>query len=285
MPRDLIERTFGNVLPFNDWSAIDYVEASPRRTRLTMPCAPHLAAPDGGIAEGPLLALADTTGGLAAMAVFDGARQVATATLQMSALAPMPPGTDVLASAVVVSHDAHSVLVDVDLLAGGEDGIRVRQARVRLVTTHPPAPTSTDADGAAARFVAPTPPDLAFPLSIGFEPAPAGQWRIPFAPHLVGNAARRMVHGGVVAAGMAEALCRMPELDGAPAVILDSTTDYVRPAQAQDMTITTSLRRAGRRYAFADAEVLQEVPGKGLVPVAYMRATVAREQAAQAAAQ
>lgn len=279
MPRALIESTFGSDLPFNDWSGIDYLEATPRRVRLSLGFARHVADASGGLAEGALLALADTAGGMAAVAAFGGRQQVATATLQMSHLAPLPPGRGVLAEGTVLAHDAETTLVDVRLTVDEPTGLAVRQARVRLIRTYPSAAASGPAAGASATARRTVPGDAAssFAEAIGFRAEPPAGGVVPFQPVLIGNASRRMIHGGVVAAGMAEALVR--PLDGgagSPAAILDSTTDFMRPALSYDMTISTRTRRAGRRYVFADAEVRQDHPGTGPVVVASMRATLAR---------
>lgn len=276
MPRALIESTFGNELPFNDWSGMDYVEATAKRARVAMPFAAHLADADNRIAEGALLALADTTGGLAAVAAFGGVQQVATSTLQMSFLAAVPPGTGVIAEGTILAHDAMTTLVDVQLSTDDAARLPVRQSRVRLISTHPSAASQETTEHSPAPLARTAPPaqPLAFPEAIGFRQDTENRARVPFQPCLIGNASRRMIHGGVVASGMAEALARLRERDGRPAMILDSTTDFMRPALAHDMIITTHIRRAGRRYIFADADVQQDLPGTGLVTVAAMRATL-----------
>lgn len=287
MPRALVEKTFGSALPFNEWAGIDYLEASRQQARLHMPYAARLSDGAGAPAEGALLVLADVTGGIAAIAAFEGAFQVATSTLQMSHVAPVPPGCDVVSEGHVVGRDAHTVLVDVVLRTADAAATVLRHARVRLIT-------SRQVDGKAQPAVSaalpgqPAPPaeapSLSAALAVEIAPAADGlvRARVPFRPFLLGNASRQAIHGGGVASAMVEALTALPVFNQGRPLVLDSTTDYVRPALGHDMEVVTEIRRAGGRYVFADARVEQVWPDAGRTTVAYTRATLGRLQATAA---
>jgi uncharacterized protein (TIGR00369 family) len=105
------------------------------RSRITMPFQESNADADGGMHEGAVLALLDTTGAMAAWSeTGPGPYKASTAALQGQVLAP-PPKQDVVAYGRVVQRDGDGFWSEVEV-AGAGDGRVVARGTVlyRIVT-------------------------------------------------------------------------------------------------------------------------------------------------------
>lgn len=106
------------------------------RSRLTMPCAEANADADGGVHEGAVLALLDTTGAMASWAeTGPGPYKASTPSLQAQIVAPAPPGQDLVAYGRVVQRDDAVFWSDAEV-AGRDDGRVIARGTViyRIVT-------------------------------------------------------------------------------------------------------------------------------------------------------
>jgi len=117
--------------------------------------------------------------------------------------------------------------------------------------------------------------DMPFNRELGLELAAFDEQRVELTfthqTRLVGNAAQRILHGGViasvldVAAGLVcvgSALLRQDELTEqalrermAKMGTIDLRVDYLRPGRGDQFTLTSSLLRAGNKVAVARAEL------------------------------
>jgi len=105
------------------------------RSRISMPICSANADASGGMHEGAVVALLDTTGAMAAWAeTGPGAFKASTPALQAQVLAP-PPKQDLVAYGRVVQRDADGFWSDVEV-AGREDGRVIARGTVlyRIVT-------------------------------------------------------------------------------------------------------------------------------------------------------
>jgi uncharacterized protein (TIGR00369 family) len=103
--------------------------------RITMPCAEANADADGGMHEGAVLALLDTTGAMAAWAeTGPGPYKASTPALQAQVFTS-PPKQDLVAHGRVIQRDADGFWSDVEV-SGQDDGRIVARGTVlyRIVT-------------------------------------------------------------------------------------------------------------------------------------------------------
>ena len=89
-----------------------------------------------------------------------------------------------------------------------------------------------------------------------------GRMRLPFAPHLVGDASTGVIHGGVLTALLDQG-CGMAVGSAlrAPAMIatLDLRIDYMKPAVPKiDILVESECLKIGHEIAFARAIAFQE---------------------------
>lgn len=111
-------------LPFHRLLGIAVEHMAGGRSRIVLPSGPAVADPAGGVAEGALLALLDTTGAMAAWAkTGPGPYKASTTGLQARMLEPVPP-SDLVGLGRVLHHDRELLLCEVDI---------ARQAGGRLV--------------------------------------------------------------------------------------------------------------------------------------------------------
>jgi uncharacterized protein (TIGR00369 family) len=92
----------------------------------------------------------------------------------------------------------------------------------------------------------------------------APQFRMPFRPTLVGNAALGAIHGGAVAgfienAGLLHLLLLLDEKKVPKAI--DFSIDYLRPAMSYDTHAACEIARLGRRIALVQVRAWQDEPG------------------------
>jgi uncharacterized protein (TIGR00369 family) len=102
----------------------------------------------------------------------------------------------------------------------------------------------------------------------GFERG-RGRMRLPYSPHLVGNPATGVIHGGVIT-GMLDQACGMAvgSMLRAPARIatLDLRIDYMRPAEPGcDLDFEAECLKIGHDIAFARGRAQQ---GESIVAIA-----------------
>jgi acyl-coenzyme A thioesterase PaaI-like protein len=100
-----------------------------------MPCSPKNADEGGGVHEGALVALLDTTGAMASWSVTGpGPYKASTPSLQAQVLAPAPK-QDLVAYAHVVQRDGSLFWTDAEVV-GASDGRVIARGTViyRIVT-------------------------------------------------------------------------------------------------------------------------------------------------------
>lgn len=122
-------------LNFGKARAFDIENMSQGRSRITMPMGANNADAEGGMHEGAVVALLDTTGAMAAWAeTGPGPFKASTPALQVQILAP-PSGQDLVAYGRVVQRDVDGFWSDVEV-AGREDGRMIARGTVlyRIVT-------------------------------------------------------------------------------------------------------------------------------------------------------
>jgi uncharacterized protein (TIGR00369 family) len=65
-----------------------------------------------------------------------------------------------------------------------------------------------------------------------------------------------IIHGGALATALDTAACfAVIAAVGVDCSTVDLRTDFLRPASADELVVTGQLRRSGKRFASADAEV------------------------------
>src|SRR5467141_1206914 len=66
-----------------------------------------------------------------------------------------------------------------------------------------------------------------------------------------------LIHGGALATALDTAACfAVIAAVGVDCSTVDLRTDFLRPASAEELVVNGQLRRAGKRFASADAEVI-----------------------------
>lgn len=122
-------------LNFGKARALDIENMAGGRSRITMPIGTNNADAEGGMHEGAVVALLDTTGAMAAWAeTGPGPFKASTPALQAQILAP-PSAQDLVAYGRVVQRDVDGFWSDVEV-AGREDGRVIARGTVlyRIVT-------------------------------------------------------------------------------------------------------------------------------------------------------
>jgi len=266
---------FGGVLLFNEWCGLRYGRSEPDGARIEMPFSPRIADAAGAISPGMMATLADSVGGQVAVARLGWRAQVATISLQLSLLAPMPPGVGLIGEGRVVAADAGTVLTDIRMITDDADTRLVATARLRLIMVRqveaptgatPYPPVTIPATGA---FLGPD------DFSVAID-GPRAEGRLARRSHYMGNAARAALHGGLVAAALFETLSHLGR-QWAPAFRpLDGVVDFLRPARDAALLVRAEMGHAGSRIGFASAVLEQEHPGAGPATVARFTATLTR---------
>ena len=122
-------------MPFTKIRQLEVEHMTGSTSRIKMPLIPGNADADGGVHEGALLALLDTTGAMASWAETGPGRfKASTPALQAQILAP-PAHEDLVAYGHVVQRDADGFWSDVDVV-GQRSGLIVARGTVmyRIVT-------------------------------------------------------------------------------------------------------------------------------------------------------
>jgi uncharacterized protein (TIGR00369 family) len=122
-------------MPFTQARGLVVEHMTNSYSRIVMPWKAENADADGGVHEGAVLALLDTTGAMASWAeTGPGAFKASTPSLQAQILAP-PPKQDLVAYGKVVQRDGDGFWSDVEV-AGAGDGRVVARGTVlyRIVT-------------------------------------------------------------------------------------------------------------------------------------------------------
>lgn len=89
----------------------------------------------------------------------------------------------------------------------------------------------------------------------------ASRVRFAFRPPALVRSDGAGVHGGAIATALDTAACfAVIAAVGHDCGTLDLRTDFVRPVTGAELSVTGTVRRAGRRFAFADATV-ETLPG------------------------
>jgi len=85
-----------------------------------------------------------------------------------------------------------------------------------------------------------------------------GRVRFSFrAPAMVRSGEAGVIHGGALATALDTAACfAVIAAVGVDCSTVDLRTDFLRPASAEELVVNGQLRRAGKRFASADAEVI-----------------------------
>ncbi len=122
-------------LNFGKARALDIENMSEGKSRITMPMGANNANESGGMHEGAVVALLDTTGAMAAWAeTGPGPYKASTPALQVQILAP-PSSQDLVAYGRVIQRDVDGFWSDVEV-CGREDGRVIARGTVlyRIVT-------------------------------------------------------------------------------------------------------------------------------------------------------
>lgn len=102
-------------VPFHAALGMDVEHMAGGRSRIVLPASPAASDADGGVAEGAVLALLDTTGSMAAWAKTGPGRFKASTTgLQARFLEPVP-ASDLVGYGRVLHHDRELLLTDVEI--------------------------------------------------------------------------------------------------------------------------------------------------------------------------
>jgi uncharacterized protein (TIGR00369 family) len=105
------------------------------RSRLRLPDAPSNSDASGGVHEGALLALVDTTGAMACWAeTGPGRYKASTPALQAQILAPPAPG-DLVAYARLVQRDGELFWSDVEVAGAADGALRARGTVIYRIVT------------------------------------------------------------------------------------------------------------------------------------------------------
>lgn len=85
-----------------------------------------------------------------------------------------------------------------------------------------------------------------------------GRVRFSFHPPAsVRSGEAGVIHGGALATALDTAACfAVMAAVGVDCSTVDLRTDFLRPASAQELTVTGTLLRAGRRFGWADAALI-----------------------------
>ena len=85
-----------------------------------------------------------------------------------------------------------------------------------------------------------------------------GRVRFSFRPPAwVRSGDQGVIHGGALATALDTAACfAVIAAVGADCSTVDLRTDFMRPASAEELAVTGTLLRAGRRFGWADAAVV-----------------------------
>lgn len=266
----------GDVFPFSDWCGIRYMRSTPQDTQILLPFADRISDNEGRIGSGVVSALVDCAAGQVATASRDWQAQVATISMQQSFVALAEPGADLLAEGQLASDDGRTIMVDVRVSTTAlEKKTHIADARVRLVAVQDAC--RKDRGLAVPPPICPSddplfgPDDMLITRSAGQIIAELSSHR-----HYLGNTGLGALHGGVIAAALVEATLRLGDDAAPPFRIADGQVDFLSPAMDAGMVVKAEILRAGRRVAFCSAALEQDVPGKGMRPVARFNATMGR---------
>jgi len=122
-------------MPFTKARGLVVEHMSGARSRITLPGGGANGDLDGGVHEGALLALLDTTGAMAAWAeVGPGPYKASTPALQAQFLAP-PPAADLVAYGRVVQRDGAILWTDVEVAAAPTRALVARGTVIYRIVT------------------------------------------------------------------------------------------------------------------------------------------------------
>lgn len=100
----------------------------------------------------------------------------------------------------------------------------------------------------------------AFHADLGLRLAEWERGRVRFSfhpPASVRSGEAGVIHGGALATALDTAACfAVMAAVGVDCSTVDLRTDFLRPASAQELTVTGTLLRAGRRLGWADAALI-----------------------------
>jgi uncharacterized protein (TIGR00369 family) len=122
-------------MPFTKARGLVVEHMTDETSRITMPFRAANADASGGMHEGAVLALLDTTGAMAAWATTGiGPYKASTPALQAQILTP-PEGTDLVAYGRCVQRDTELLWSDVEVCAAGDRRVFARGTVVYRIVT------------------------------------------------------------------------------------------------------------------------------------------------------
>ncbi len=266
---------YGGIIALNDWSGMIYERITIQDTRMRLPFAPHLADAQGAIHRGLVVILIDAAAGQVAMAQMEWRAQVATISIQHCFVASVPKGAGLVAEGKVIAGDDEVVLVHIRVRADDNSDLVICEATVRLIAIRKVEPLAQSPDYPLVNRPG---ADVFFGAGNTSVTRDDGvlTMRFPFRDYYMGNRTRNALHGGVLAAALAEAADILGGDNRVPFQLLDGQVDYLRSATDRDMIVTARMDNAGSRVGFCSLTVAQDVPGQGRVEVARMSATLGR---------
>jgi acyl-coenzyme A thioesterase PaaI-like protein len=276
--RDNLYRAYRGSIPFNEWMGARYRRAGPESAEVFVPWRQSLCDDSGRISEGMLAAIADMAAGQGAMGISGWRVQAATSSLVYSKTGDLPSGQGVDAHARPVFHDADTMLVDIALHPQDMPELAIRRARARMVIVRrldpgdpfDPPVSADHPDGFSAFSEV-----LGATVSVKEDEI---EVVVPARKFYMGNSNRSALHGGLVCSVLFEGIERLLAQDGRRAELLDSTTEFLESARETEMIVQARIRRAGRRLAFFEARLVQDIDGHGRTRIAQRNATMSFQQ-------
>lgn len=268
---------YGGPIAFNEWCRLSYRRSAPDGTSMDLPWSPRIATPSGAIGPGMVATLIDAVAGQTAIAAFDWGAQVATVSMAVSLLAPVPAGAGLRGTGRAIHIGSDSVVADVRVASDAATGEDIAIATVRMM--------------AVKRMERPDTPGVYPPLSLAADGYYLGADHVRYAQadsrlvaeitpahHFMGNTMRRALHGGFVAAVLLETLQHLGEQFSPAFVLRDGQVAFRRTALDLPMRVEALTEHAGKRVAFAKAELQQAGPdGEAPRTIATLAATFGRD--------
>ena len=266
---------YGGMLGFSEWCGLRYIQSSAEDTRMALPWSERVADAEGVIGPGMLATMVDTIGGQVAIAGFDWQVQIATISLGLNLIAPLPPGQGVTGEGRTVAARDGTVLADIRLFSDGPAPVLVATGWLRMIAVAQIEPPAAPGHHPAHPVLAHGPffgPDAA---ALHLEDGRAVA-RIGPKPHFMGNEMRGALHGGFVAATLFETAAALGRAASPAFAPLDGVVDFLLSARAAEMVVNAELTRAGGRVGFAEAVMEQDSPAHGRRTVARLAMTLRR---------
>lgn len=203
--------------------------------------------------RGAIIVLADHACGLMVRRRFDPT-PLATLNLRVDWISTPDPGRAVQACPRIIAHHGMTALVAVDILHPGNQTL-IAIATSQMILGVAPGGTNMP-------FLPIASPDLFvnakdarfanFTRMLGLQSGHEG-YRLPLAPHLVGNATVSAVHGGLIGAALDRAAAQALQAvdDSRSWQPLGIWIEYMRPAilGSADLDLEPSIKRIGRTIA------------------------------------